>query len=371
MKFTANSIELQHTLSKLMGVIPAKSTMPILEYILFDLTRDELTLTATDLALSLTVSMQVRGAEDGKIAIPAKRLVDTIKSLPDTDAVLTADQASNRIKVTTENGEYNLTGESAKEFPAVPPFKGTDEITLDSASLKKIIHRTTFAVSSDELRPAMMGVLFQAKEKDLRAVSTDGHRLVKMVHKMDAPVPLKRDIVIPAKALLVVGRSMEDGPTTISVGDTHVRFGFANSFLVSRLIDESYPNYESVIPLDNTNVMTVGRDAMMASIRRVALYASATTHQVRFDVGKEKVQIAAQDLDFGGEARETISCTYTDESLEIGFNSTYLIDILSHLESEKVAFKFSAPTRAGIVMPAESNDRDEVLMLVMPVRLNV
>ena len=173
MKFTANSIELQRTLNKVGGVVPSKSTMPILENILCELLGNMLTLTATDLAISLTVSLQVRGSEDGRIAIPAKRLMDTMKSLPDTSTTFSIDTGANKIKITTENGEYGLTGETAKDFPPVPPFKGTSEFSIDSNILRGLIHRTTFAVSTDELRPAMMGVLFQAKDTDLRAVSTD------------------------------------------------------------------------------------------------------------------------------------------------------------------------------------------------------
>jgi len=368
MKFTANSIELQRTLNKVGGVVPAKSTMPILENILCELSGDVLTITATDLAISLTVSLQVRGSEDGRIAIPARRLMDTMRSLPDTSAAFLVDTAASKIRITTDNGEYALTGEPAKEFPSVPAFKGSSEIALDSATLRGIIHRTTFAVSTDELRPAMMGVLFQGKDAELRAVSTDGHRLVRLTYRQQKPLGLKRDVVIPAKALQVLGKSIDEGDTAISISDTHVRFTFGQSILISRLIDEAYPNYESVIPADNDKQMTVKRDDMISSIRRVALYASATTHQVRFDIGASSLQITAQDIDFGGEARETVPCAFTGDKLEIGFNSVYLTDILSHLESEQVAFRFSTPTRAGIVSPV-GEDSDRVMMLVMPVRL--
>lgn len=370
MKFIANSIELQRTLNKLGGVVPAKSTMPILENILCELTGDVLTLTATDIATSLTVSLPVRGGEDGKIAIPAKRLMDTMRSLPDTSASFVVDVASNKIRITTDNGEYGLTGEGVKDFPPLPVFKGTAELSIESNELRSIIHRTAFAVSTDELRPAMMGVLLQTKGSEMRAVATDGHRLVRLVHAQPRPVSLKKDVVIPAKALLVLGKSIDEGTIVISVSDTHIKFSFGQSFMVSRLIDETYPNYEAVIPSDNDKRMTVKRDDIISSIRRVALYASATTRQVRFDVSAASLKVTAQDLDFGGEARETLPCTYAGEDLEIGFNSGYLIDILTHLESEQVNFRFSSPTRAGIVSPAGSDEKDDIIMLVMPVRLN-
>ncbi len=370
MKFATNSTELQRSLNKLGGVIPSKSTMPILENVLFELSGNVLTMTATDLAISLTVVMQVKGIEDGKIALPAKRLMDTIRSLPDTNTSFVIDTTTNKTRITTDNGEYGLTGEIAKDFPAVPPFKSGTEIVLDGPTLRRIIHRTAFAVSTDELRPAMMGVLVQAKGSELRAVSTDGHRLVRIIHKAEKPIGLKKDIIIPAKALAVIGRTFEEASASITVSDTHVKFSFDSSFLISRLIEETYPNYESVIPADNDKTMKVNRDQTIASIRRVALYASATTHQVKFDVSREALKISAQDIDFGGEARETVVCSFSDEALEIGFNSNYLIDILAHLDSEEVTFRFSSPTRAGIVCPVTSGLQEDVIMLVMPVRLN-
>ncbi len=371
MKFTVNSIDLQRTLSKIGGVVPAKSTMPILENILFDLKGDDLTITATDLAISLSVTVKVKGSEDGKVALPSRRLMDTMRSLPDVDAFVSVDTATNKAKITTQNGEYSLTGENAKDYPEVAGFKGSSETVLDNGFLRRLIHRTTFAVSTDELRPAMMGVLLQAKGKEMRAVSTDGHRLVRLTRATQKPSAFKKDVVVPAKALVVLGRTMDEGETTISVDDTHIRFTFGSAVLTSRLIDETYPNYESVIPAENDKELTVNRDEMISSIRRVALYANATTHQVRFDITPEQIKITAQDIDFGGEARETLSCTYTGSSLEIGFNSNYMIEVLSHLESEKVALKFSTPTRAGIISPVPpGGEEEDIIMLVMPVRLN-
>jgi DNA polymerase-3 subunit beta len=371
MKFSASSTDLQHALAKVGGVVPSKSTLPILENILFDLLNNTLTLTATDMDISLTATLQVKGTEDGRIAIPAKRLMDTVRSFPEkSEPVLAADTTTNKIRITTANGEFTLTGESAKEFPTPPQFKGTDDIVLDSSSLKKIIHRTSFAVSTDELRPAMMGVLLQPKAQDIRAVATDGHRLVKYVHKLSSTTGLKRDVIIPAKALNIIGKSIESGDNTLSVSETHLRVQFDRSILISRLIDETYPNYESVIPLDNQKSMTVSRQATVDSIRRVSLYASATTHQIKFSIKKGALTLSAQDVDFGGDAKETIPCEYADDDLEIGFNSTYVLDVLTHLDADQVEFKFSTPTRAGIVSPAGPASGEDVIMLVMPVRLN-
>lgn len=371
MKFTTTTGDLQRVLAKVSGVVPTKSTMPILENLLFDLLNSTLTITATDIEISQTISIEVKGSEDGRIAVPSKRLLDTIRSFgTGDDVIFTIDTTTNKINIKVGKGEFNLTGESAKEFPAVPPFQGKDEISLESAVLKRIINRTEFAVSTDELRPAMMGVLLQPKEKELRSVSTDGHRLVRFTYKLPKAPGLKRDIIIPAKALRIVNKSVETGIVKMSMSDTYVKFDFDKTVLVSRLIDETYPNYESVIPTENDKEMTVAREPMMTAIRRVALYASATTHQVKLAIRKNALTISAQDIDFGGEAKESVDVEYDSDDLEIGFNSTYLVDILAHLEAAQVTFKFSTPTRAGIVSPTGEKTDEDVLMLVMPVRLN-
>jgi len=371
MKFITTTGELQRVLAKVSSVVPSKSTMPILENLLFDQLNNTLTITATDLEISQTVLIEVKGSEDGKIAVPSKRLLDTIRSFGSgDDAVFSIDITTNKISIKVGKGEFNLTGENAKEFPTAPPFQGKDEISLEAAVLKRIINHTEFAVSTDELRPAMMGVLLQPKEKELCAVSTDGHRLVRFMYKLSKVSGLKRDIIIPAKALRIVNKSIEGGTVKMSMSDTHVKFDFDTTVLVSRLIDETYPNYESVIPSENDKLMTVNREQMATAIRRVALYASATTHQVKLAITKNALIMSAQDIDFGGEAKESIDAEYNSDDLDIGFNSTYLVDILSHLESEQVTFRFSTPTRAGIVSPSGEKTDEDVLMLVMPVRLN-
>lgn len=370
MKFIVACIELQKALAKISGVVPSKSTLPILENILFDLSKNTLRLSATDLEVSMSAMLEVKGSEDGKIAVPAKRLMETIRALPDVQLVFHADVSANKIEMITDTGEYVLMGESSDEFPAIPQFKVEDKIVLAGDMLRKMIGRTIFAVSTDELRPAMTGLLLQINEGDLRAVVTDGHRLVRINYKGLKPSKLKRDIIVPAKAMHLVARSVEEGDNTLAVDATHIQFTFGSTTLTSRVIEESYPNYESVIPLDNDKKLTVSRDLLLSSVRRVALYSSSTTHQIRCSLKKNEMRVAAEDVDFGGEAKEKISCQYDDEDMEIGFNSTYLVDILSHIDVDEIEFKLSSAIRAAIVTPAKQKPNEDVLMLVMPMRLN-
>ncbi len=370
MKFTVACSEIQKALTKVSGVVPSKSTLPILENILFILTKNQLRLAATDLEVSISATIDVKGSEDGTVAVPAKRVMETIRALPDIQLVFQADPGTNKIKMITESGEYSLVGESSDEFPAIPQFKSEDQLSLSSTLFRSLINRALFSVSSDELRPAMTGVLLQLKGAEMRVVATDGHRLVRINFTGPAKSKIKKDLIIPAKALSLLARSAEEGESTICVDATHVQFAFGSTTLTSRLIEETYPNYESVIPLDNDKQLTVGRDLLLASVRRVALYSSSTTHQVRFSVKKNEMKITAEDVDFGGEAREKINCSYSSEELEIGFNATYLIDILSHIDTPEVVFNFSSSVRAAIITPAVQRENEDVLMLVMPMRLN-
>ena len=370
MKFSVTSSELQKALSKTIGVVPTRSTLPILENLLFEVSKNVLKITATDLEISMAIALTVKGMEDGVIAIPAKRIVDTIRALPDVQVVFTIDTENNKIKMVTENGEYSLTGESSEEFPTVPQFKGDNEIAIDADMLRNLIGKTSFAVSTDELRPAMMGVLFQLKESEIRAVATDGHRLVRTINRSYASPKFKKDIVIPSKALALVSKLAEEGKSKILVNDSHIMFQFEGTTLISRLIEENYPNYESVIPQDNDKTLSVSKYQLLSSVRRVSLYSSSTTHQIRLSVRKNELTVAAEDVDFGSEARETIPCDYSSDELEIGFNSGYVVDVLTHLESDEAVFKFSSPTRAGIVSPRPQREKEDVLMLIMPVRLN-
>jgi DNA polymerase III subunit beta len=221
------------------------------------------------------------------------------------------------------------------------------------------------------LRPSMTGLLLQFKNNEINAVATDGHRLVRIIYSNIKQAKPHKDIIVPSKALVLVSKALESGSNTLSVNTTHVKFSFKNFTLTSRLIEENYPNYESVIPLDNEKKLNVDRNLLLASVRRVSLYSSNTTHQVRFSMKKNELKLTAEDIDFGGEARERIVCTYNAEDLEIGFNATYLIDILSHIDSDEVVFSFSSSIKAAIITPATTKENEDLLMLVMPMRLNI
>ncbi|HUN67117.1 MAG TPA: DNA polymerase III subunit beta [Bacteroidota bacterium] len=369
MKFSAPSNELQKVLGLVASVVPSKSTLPILENFLFEISRSTLTITATDLDTSISTSISVKNVSEGVIAVPAKRFSETVRSLPNTDIEFSADVANNKIVMKTGTGEYKLTGESSENFPTLPTFEGTSSLKMDGKIFRRLIEKTSFAVSSDELRPAMTGILFQMKKKEIRTVATDGHRLVKFINTSFSS-PGEREVIIPAKAVNIVAKSVTDDDLSMMFDDHHVKFTLGGTTIVSRLVDEKYPNYESVIPTDNAKNATVDKQLLLSSVRRAALYASSTNHQVRFSLKKGSMTVSAEDIDFGSEARETIPCDYSSEQMEIGFNSTYVTDILSHIDTDEVTFQLSSATRAAIVSPVTQRDGEQLLMLIMPVRLN-
>ena len=369
MKFSVRSADLQKALAKTVSVVPTRSTLPILENLLFDVHSNTLKITATDLEIYISVSLEVQGSQNGIMAIPAKRIFDTVRALPDMVITFTIDTETNKIKMKTENGEYMLTGETSEEFPTTPEFKGEAEIPFEVSVLQRHIATTLFAVSADELRPAMMGVLFQFSKNGVSTVATDGHRLVKFVNK-NVGAKASKDIIIPAKALSLIDKVANGTEAKVSISATHVMFKFSDTSLISRLIEEKYPNYESVIPLDNEKKLVVNKHEMLQSVRRVSLYSNSTTHQIRFSVGKDELKLTAEDQDFGSEAKENVSCDYSDDTMEIGFNSGYVVDVLSHMESDEVEFKLSSPNRAAVVSPVAQQSGEDILMLVMPVRLN-
>ncbi|MEK6572306.1 MAG: DNA polymerase III subunit beta, partial [Bacteroidota bacterium] len=259
MKFSVSNSDLQKALLKVSGVIPSKSTLPILENLLFALSKNNLTITATDLEISMTVNLEVTGLEDGKIAVPARRFTETVRALPDVPVTFHADLTSNKIVMRTETGEYKLTGEPSEEFPSIPEFEAEDEIAIESEDLRRMINKTLFAVSTDELRPSMMGILFQIKKNELRVVSTDGHRLVRYIKKDFTSPKMQRDVIVPSKALNLVAKSVEEVENKIALNKSHVMVKFGTTTLISRIIDESYPNYESVIPTENDKELIVER----------------------------------------------------------------------------------------------------------------
>ncbi|HMV13893.1 MAG TPA: DNA polymerase III subunit beta [Chitinophagales bacterium] len=370
MRFVVSSAQLFKNLQKIGGVISTNTVLPILEDFLFDIDKNILNITATDLDTTMSVSMDVESKESFKVAIPARILLDSLKALAEQPITIAVDETTNGIEITTDNGKYKLSGENSADFPKEPTAEGVDEVKLASSILNKGISKTLFAVSNDELRPAMTGVYFQLDDNGITFVATDAHKLVKYNHS-----EIKggnASFIVPKKALNLLKAVLQNNDTEVSVqfNKSNAFFSFNNIQLICRLIDAKYPDYNAVIPKENPNLLSVQKEDFFSSLKRTSIYSNKTTHQVVLKMAGSELTVSAQDLDFSNEASEKLSCDYQGNAMEIGFNAKFLIEMLAALDSSDINIELSTPNRAGIIRPTDKDENEDLLMLVMPVMLN-
>ena len=371
MKFIVNSAYLLKQLSNINGVITTNPVVPILENFLFELDKGSLTVTASDLQTSMITDLQVESKEKGSIAVPARILLDTLKNLPEQPVTFSIDESTYSIEIISDNGRYKLSGENATDFPKVPSVSNDFSADISSEVLARAINNTIFATSNDELRPAMTGVYVNLGENNSTFVATDGHRLVRY-RRADVKSSNGSSIIIPRKALNLLKATLPSENTDVSVSFnlSNAYFKFGNLRMICRLIDERFPDYDNVIPTQNNITMSIERSDLLGALKRISIYANKTTHQVRLKITGSELQISAEDLDFSNEANERLSCDHENEDIEIGFNAKFLIEMLSNMDSPKIKLTMSAPNKAGVILPAENESSEDILMLVMPVMLN-
>jgi len=371
MKFIVSSSALLKQLQSINGVIASNPVVPILENFLFEINDGTLTITASDLETSMITEMHVEAKENGRIAAPARILLDTLKNLPDQPVTFTIDEETYTIELSSANGRYKLSGENATDFPRVPVVKSNNFIEVPSNLLARAINKTIFAVSTDELRPAMTGIFVQLNDNNITFVATDGHRLLRY-RRFDVSTGNSASIIIPRKAFTLLKSTLPAEPTTVRVefNTSNAFFSFENIRMVCRLIDERYPDYENVIPAQNPNRLVIDRYDLLSSIKRISIYSNKTTHQVRLRIAGSELHVSAEDLDFSNEANERLSCQYDGEDMEIGFNARFLIEMLNNIDSDEISLELSTPNRAGLLMPTSNDESENILMLVMPVMLN-
>ncbi|MBK0403804.1 DNA polymerase III subunit beta [Adhaeribacter sp. BT258] len=371
MKFIVSSSALLKQLQSINGVVANNPVVPILENFLFDVTDGLLTITASDLETSMITEIPVEAKENGRIAAPARILLDTLKNLPDQPVTFTIDEETYTIEISSSNGRYKLSGENATDFPKVPQVRGGNAIEIPSNALARAINKTIFAVSTDELRPAMTGIFVQLNEGNITFVATDGHRLLRY-RRNDVSTGESTSIIVPRKAFNLLKATLPAEPTSVKVefNNANAFFSFDNIRMICRLIDERFPDYENVIPKLNPNKLLIDRYDLLSSVKRISIYSNKTTHQVRLKITGSELVISAEDLDFSNEASERLSCQYEGEDMEIGFNAKFLIEMLNNIDADEVNLELSTPNRAGLLMPAGTDENEDILMLVMPVMLN-
>ncbi|MDI9858553.1 MULTISPECIES: DNA polymerase III subunit beta [Flectobacillus] len=371
MKFVVSSSVLLKQLSTVNGVITNNPIVPILENFLFQLEHSQLTVTASDLQTVMITTLEVESQDTGAIAVPARLLLDTLRGLPDQPITFKVDTETFGTEIITENGRYKLSGENPIDFPKVPQVSKSLSVEIGADTLGSAIANTIFAVSSDDLRPAMTGVYVQLNSQYTNFVATDGHRLIRY-RRSDIQSEQESSMIIPRKALNLLKSSLpsDDTVVTADFSSSNAFFSFNNIKMICRLIDERFPDYENAIPQNNPNVLTINRQELLGSLKRISIYSNKTTHQIRLKLGHNDLVISAEDLDYSNEANEKLMCDYEGEPMEIGFNAKFLIEMLNNLSSNMISIEMSAPNRAGLIIPAETKENENILMLVMPVMLN-
>ncbi len=374
MKFILSSLKLLKAIQALSGVINSSNTLPILDDFLFDINDDELKITASDLETTMTVSIKPDMVEGkGQVTIPARLLIDVMKNFPDIPVSFNIDEATLAIEITTGEGRYKMVGHKSDEFPQVPVITEPSVWDIPADVLACGFEKTIFATGSDEIRPIMTGVFMAMSDTCLTFVATDAHKLVRY-RRMDVKSDAAASFIVPKKPInqlknILAGRA--DEPVHVEFNNTNASFTFGEYKLICRLIEGRYPNYEAVIPTTNPNKLVVDRQLLNAAIKRVAIFSSKATHQIRFKITGQELVLTAEDLDYSNEAKERLTCNYSGEDMEIGFSSKFFQVMLANLSQTEIQLEMSAPNRAGIITPVDNQNADEdILMLLMPVMLN-
>lgn len=370
MNFVISSASLLKHLQGISGVLSTSNALPILDNFLFEINDGQLSVSASDLETTMRTTMEVEAKEGGKIAIPAKLLLDVLKNLPDQPCTFLVDMDSLSVEIAYDNGKSKMVGYNGDEFPRTPELENSSSIRISGEIVSNAINKTLFATGVDDLRPVMSGVFCQFSPEDITFVATDAHKLVRYT-RTDSQADGSSAFILPKKPLNLLKSNLKgDEEVQLEYNDSNAVFRFNDVVLVCRLIDGKYPNYEAVIPKENPNVLTIDRVQFLGSIKRVSIFANKTTHQIKLKLAGSELSLSAEDIDFANEANERLTCNYSGEDLEIGFNSRFLMEMLNNLESNEVRLEMSAPNRAGLLMPSEHSEHEDILMLVMPVMLN-
>lgn len=370
-KFAISSGELTKNLQFLSGVIPTSSTMPILDNFLFELSDKKLKITSCDLETTMSATLDVDFNGEVSICLPAKLLIEVLKTFSEQPLIFTIKDNST-IEISSNTGQYEIAYSDSEAYPTTAALDEAETINITSKVLHYGISKTIVACGSDDLRPVMNGVYFNLCPDGLFMVSTDAHKLVKY-HNKNITAKESAQFIIPKKALNVLKAMIAtiDQFIDIQYTGTNAVFTFGEYMIQCRLIDGKYPNYEAVIPKENPNRMVIDRASFLQSVKRVSTFSNKTTHQVKLRIVGNDLHISAEDVDYSNKADERLTCAYEGDDMSIGFNSKFLAEMLSNVQSENVMLEMSTPVRAGILTAVDASETDDdVLMLVMPVKID-
>ncbi len=367
MKVSVPLSELSHKMNAISSVVPGKTTMPILSTVLMSAENGIFSISATDLDISVTSRVNGTVAEEGKIAVPAKKLAEIVKSLAGEEVSLDAE--GEKLTLSCGKSRFVINARSAEDFPKLPKQEGKTSFSIDPEIIGALVLKTTYAVSGDLTRPALCGVLWEVDRKGISMVATDGHRLAKVEIAMDLGSVQKMDVIVPPKALGTM-RTYSEGEkeVRISIGENSISFDMKDTTIYSRLLEGPFPNYQRVIPAKNEKELVVSRSALQEATKRVSILSDTLTKQVVFSIGKAKLMlnVSTQEL---GEAREEIDASFSGEAMDIGYNANYVLDILRTIDAEEIVFLLDRPDNAAVVKPASEGGNLKQTCIIMPLRI--
>lgn len=372
MRFNVSSASLSNRLQTISRVQSSKNALPILDCILFELVDGVLKMTASDSETTMVTTVNITEAEgEGKFAIGAKQLISSIKEISEQPITFNVDQNSFAIEITYQNGKYNLIGQNGYEFPVPNGVNdGARSLSIDAQVMLNGIGRSLFAAADDELRPQMNGVYFDMTQESITFVASDGHKLVRN-RVFSAHVDESSAFILPKKPALLLKTVLPkaEGDAVVRFDDRNAEIQLTDYVISCRLIEGRYPNYNSVIPTDNPFRVTADRMAFISALRRVSVFASQSSALIKIHVGQGTLTVSAQDLDFSTSAEEHIMCDYDGTAMSIGFNGPFLIDVLNSITSNDIVLELADPSRAGVITPAEQEENEDLIMLLMPMML--
>ncbi|MCO6495557.1 MAG: DNA polymerase III subunit beta [Bacteroidetes bacterium] len=371
MKFIVPSSALLQKLQTVNGAILSKPVIPAIENFYFDIKKGNLSVTTTDLETFMQESLEVQSSEDVRVCVPAKSTIEILREFSEQPLNVTINTENNSIELSTSSGRYKLPGESPEEYPAAPEIEVSNSFSIPSNILIRGINKTLFATGTDDLRLALTGVFFEINSDTLNLVATDANRLVKYTTKEVKP-GFDVSFILPKKSLNLLKSSLpnDSSAVTVDIADSNVRFTCGNLVLITRIMDEKFPDYKMVIPSDNNNILTISRQEVLNAVRRTAIFANQQTHQIRLKIAGSQLSTMAEDIEKSSEAHEALACEFEGEDMEIGFNAKFLTELLANLESSEIQIKLSTPSRAGLLVPKENEANEDILMLIMPMMLN-
>lgn len=378
MKFSVTGEKLVDALSKLNSVIPTRSPLPILDNILFELNGNQLKLLASDLEIFIRTTLEVNGKKDGRVAIPAKKLLEISRTLTSANLDLDVNE-KNRVTIKTKNGKYTIGGEPAEDFPVPEEKSDLNNLDLDGHTLRRCVSKVIHAVNTDELRRNMSGILLDVTKSELKFVATDGFRLGKIIEQdVKSSSKIDEKIIIPLKTSNLILRLNNNNDSKLGFDENDLKVSFEDIEIFSKLIDDTFPNYENVIPSDNDKILKINKSEFSNSLKRALIFADVITKRVRLEMTGNSIMIKADNPEIGSEGEETIECNFTSNSgsedfdkspFVIAFNAGYLLDAVNQMETEEINISFGTPSKAAIITPSEQLENEDFIELIMPVRV--